>query len=507
MAKDNRIIIFDTTLRDGEQSPGASMLINQKIEIALMLQKLKVDIIEAGFAFASQQDFDSITQISKVINDVTICSLARATQKDIDAAFQALQYAKNKRIHTFVATSDIHLKYKLNKTREQILEIIHNSVKYARNLCDNIEWSAEDATRTDIDYLIQCVDVAIKAGATTINLPDTVGFSTPTEYGIMFEKVISSINADNIIFSTHCHNDLGMATANAFAGIAAGAKQVECTINGIGERAGNTALEEIVMILKTRKDFNFETNINTEKIQDISKAVQKVTGLTVQANKAIVGRNAFLHESGIHQDGVLKNKSTYELIKPEDVGIKINPIVLGRLSGRAALKDKLKEFGCNPNNEELSSMFNKFKEVAANKKFILDTDIIDIIHKNTDTKILQIIEFISYQIFTSNDLYKQVLVKLMLNGKQCEIKQNGNGVIDATYQAINKIAKINPLLYNFGIDAISNGSDATAIANVVLLYNESIFCASACDNDIIFAAAKAYVACINKILNQKSFIT
>jgi 2-isopropylmalate synthase len=502
MSKKDNIIIFDTTLRDGEQSPGASMTINEKIEIALMLEQMNVDIIEAGFAFASKTDLDSITEISKLIKNSTICSLARATERDISAANESIKFAERKRIHTFIATSDIHLQHKLHKTQDEVLDIIHSSVKYARNLCNNIEWSAEDATRTDINYLIRCVQTAIKAGAKTINLPDTVGFTTPLEYKQMFEEVIKNTDSDGIIFSTHCHNDLGMATANALCGIQGGARQVECAINGMGERAGNTAIEEFIMILKTRNDLNFRTNIDAKKIKDASKLVQKITGFTIQPNKAIVGKNAFLHESGIHQDGMLKCKNTYEIISPEDVGISVNPIVLGRLSGRAALKDKLKEFGCNPNDDELSVMFDKFKEIAATKKFILDNDIVDIINKNTGRNISQSVEFTSYQIISSSENEKHVSVKLLFNNQEITAKHKGSGVIDAIFQAINKIAGIEPILDSFTIDAVSNGSDAIGMANVVLTYNNSSFAASGCDNDIVIAASKAYVNGINKVLNS-----
>ncbi len=467
-----------------------------------MLQELNVDIIEAGFAFASKADFDSITEIARLIKNSTICSLARATKKDIDAAYESIKYAESKRIHTFIATSDIHLKHKLNKTQDEVLEMISNTVKYARNLCDNVEWSAEDATRTEIDYLIKCVQTAIKSGATTINLPDTVGFITPIEYKIMFEQVIKNVDCEGIVFSTHCHNDLGMATANAFAGICGGARQVECTINGIGERAGNTALEEFVMTLKTRSDLGFETNINAKQIKNASKLVQKITGFTIQPNKAIVGKNAFLHESGIHQDGILKNKSTYEIIDPEDIGIAVNPIVLGRLSGRAALKDKLKEFGCNPSDEELYMMFDKFKEIATTKKFILDNDIIDIINQNTGKKISQAIEFLSYQIINSTVQTKEVLVKLIFNNKECQSSHKGNGVIDAMFNSINEIVKINLVLDSFAIDAVSNGSDATGMAHVVISHGNKSFAASGCDNDITIAAGKAYVNGVNKVLNN-----
>ena len=377
--KTEKIVIFDTTLRDGEQSPGVSMSVNDKVNVAIQLEKMGVDVIEAGFAFASPADFEAIQKISKVVKNSIICSLARATQKDIDCAYEALKNANKKRIHTFIATSDIHLKYKLKKTQDEIVEIIKNSVSYAKSKCDDIEWSAEDATRTEINFLIKCVKTAIQAGATTINLPDTVGYCYPQEYQKMFERVINAVGKEidisNIIFSTHCHNDLGMATANALAGVIGGARQVECCVNGIGERAGNTAMEEIVMIFKTKKCFAFDTNIDTKQIKQISDTIRDISGFAIQPNKAIVGKNAFLHESGIHQDGVLKNKSTYEIINPEDVGIKTENIVLGKLSGRSALKAKVDEMGYKFTDEQINQIFVKFKEISGRKKFIVDEDI------------------------------------------------------------------------------------------------------------------------------------
>ena len=503
MSKKN-IIIFDTTLRDGEQSPGASMTVNEKIEIAMLLQQLNVDVIEAGFAFASKTDFEAIQQISKLVKNASICSLARAVQKDIEIAYEALKTSQNPRIHTFIATSDIHLKHKLLKTQDEVIEIIASSVKFAKNFCSNIEWSAEDATRTEINYLTKCVQTAIKAGATTINLPDTVGFATPLEYKTMFEYIIKNTDSQNVIFSTHCHNDLGMATANSLCGIQGGAKQVECTINGIGERAGNTALEEFVMTLKTRQDLGFNSSVNTKKIKEASKLVQKITGFTIQPNKAIVGKNAFLHESGIHQDGMLKEKSTYEIINKEDVGIKANPITLGRLSGRAALKEKLKEFACSPNDDELSIMFEKFKDIASRKKFILDNDIIDLINQNTNKQISQIVDFVSYHVIDETEDTKKVLLKLTINGKQVHDICIGNGVIDAIFKAVNNLTKTHPTLEAFSIDAVSSGSDSVGMTNVILSSNGKSFAASGCNTDITISAAKAYINGVNKILNSVS---
>ena len=377
--KTEKIVVFDTTLRDGEQSPGVSMSVQDKVSIAIQLEKMGVDVIEAGFAFASPADFEAIQKISQVVKNATICSLARATEKDIDCAYEALKSANKKRIHTFIATSDIHLKYKLKKTQDEVVEMIKNSVSYAKTKCNDIEWSAEDATRTEIGFLTKCVKTAIQAGATTINLPDTVGYCYPREYQKMFENVIKEVGKDvdisNIIFSTHCHNDLGMATANAISGTIGGARQIECCINGIGERAGNTATEEVVMAFKVRKELGFDTNIDTKQIKKISDTIRDISGFAIQPNKAIVGKNAFLHESGIHQDGVLKHKSTYEIIDPADVGIKADNIVLGKLSGRSALKSKIEEMGYKFMDEQINQIFIKFKEIASRKKFIVDEDV------------------------------------------------------------------------------------------------------------------------------------
>ena len=379
----NNIIIFDTTLRDGEQSPGVSISVDEKIVIAKELENFGVNVIEAGFAFASPADFEAISKISNIVKNSTICSLSRSTQKDIDCACEALKNANKKRLHIFVATSDIHLKYKLKKTQDEIIEIIKNSISYAIDRCSDIEWCAEDATRTDIGFLIKCVKTAIQAGATTINLPDTVGYCYPQEYQKMFETVIEEVKKEidisNIIFSAHCHNDLGMATANSISGVIGGARQIECCINGIGERAGNTATEEIAMIFKVRKDLGFDTSIDTTQIKKMSDKIRDISNFVIQPNKAIVGKNAFLHESGIHQDGVLKHKNTYEIIDPKDVGISVNNIVLGKLSGRSALRAKIKEMGYEFEEEQINKIFTEFKNVAIRKKVVVDEDIEKII--------------------------------------------------------------------------------------------------------------------------------
>jgi len=382
MQDNNSVIIFDTTLRDGEQCPGASMTLEQKLLVASALDELGVDVIEAGFAIASQGDFDSIVEISKVIKNATVCSLARTKERDIEVAYDAIKNARRPRIHTFASTSDIHVKHKLKMTKESVLEMIAKQVAFARNLTNDVEWSAEDATRTDMDYLCKCVETAINAGATTINLPDTVGYTTPIEHKAMFETIRNRVsNIDKAILSTHCHNDLGMATANSLAGIAGGARQVECTINGIGERAGNTALEEIVMAIKTRNDvFPYKTKIVSENIMRTSEIVAKASGFIVQNNKAIVGKNAFAHESGIHQDGMIKNKETYEIMTPESVGRNTH-LALGKHSGRAALKDRFEQLGYkNLSDEDLKILFIEFKTIGDKKKNVSDEDLVKLIN-------------------------------------------------------------------------------------------------------------------------------
>ena len=381
--KNNRIYIADVTLRDGEQAPGGAMFITEKIKVAEALDTMGVDIIEAGFAASSQGDFESIQSISKVVKNATICSLARTIKADIDTAIEAVKHAKNKRIHIFVPTSPLHMTYKLNKKPDEVLEMTKTFVSHARNFVDDVEWSAEDATRSDIDFLCRCIETAIESGARTINLPDTVGYATPLEYCELFKTLIERIpNSDKAVFSAHCHNDLGMATANSLAAISGGARQIECTINGIGERAGNAALEEVVMAVKTRKDrFPFATGINTTHISSISKLVSNVTDFSIQKHKAIVGANAFAHSSGIHQDGILKNSETYEIMTPESIGVEKTKLVLSKHSGRAGLKDMLDDYSIDLTYEDLDEVFEQFKKLCDYKKIILDIDILELVRK------------------------------------------------------------------------------------------------------------------------------
>lgn len=377
----NNVTIFDTTLRDGEQSPGASMTLSEKLQIAEQLEAMGVDVIEAGFPFSSKGDFEAVHSVAKLVKNAQVTGLARASEKDIDAVHEAVKPCPRPRIHTFISTSDLHMKHKLQMSPDQVYEKIVHSISYARNLCDDVEWSCEDGSRTDIDFLCRCVEGAIKAGARTINVPDTVGYSLPQEYAHIISTLIKRVpNSDKAIFSVHCHNDLGLAVANSLAAVQSGARQIECTINGIGERAGNTAMEEIVMAIKTRSDLlPFQTNIKTENITQISKLVSSITGFDVQKNKAIVGQNAFAHESGIHQDGMLKNSQTYQIMIPESIGLDKSELVLGKLSGRHAFKNRLQELGLSTENEDqINQAFKKFKDLADQKKSIIDDDLISI---------------------------------------------------------------------------------------------------------------------------------
>ena len=436
MAK-NQIIIFDTTLRDGEQSPGASMSLEEKIKIAYAFQDLGVDVMEAGFPAASQGDFEAVTEISKILKTTIPCGLARALKNDLEKCVESLKHAKNFRIHTFVSTSDLHIKHKLQKTKEEVLDLIKFSVEFAKKHTDDVEWSPEDATRTDPDYLCKTVELAIKCGAKTINIPDTVGYALPSDYERIIKDLFNRVpNIDKVVVSTHTHNDLGLGVANALAGISAGARQVECTINGIGERAGNAALEEIVMALKTRNDLMpFSTNINTKKISACSKLVSSVTGFPIQYNKAIVGKNAFAHESGIHQDGMLKNRETYEIMTPESVGVKKTSLVMGKHSGRHAFKDKLSDLGyADVTDDVIQAAFGKFKILADKKKHIYDEDIVALVDDSLiiDNKI-NAINLKSLKVFAGTGEPQKAMMKLEVFGDIKEASETGDGPVDAIF--------------------------------------------------------------------------
>jgi len=501
MAKEsNRIIIFDTTLRDGEQSPGMSMNLEEKLLVASALDAMGVDVIEAGFAIASNGDFAAIEAIAKATKNAVVCSLARAKSADIERAAEAVKPAKRPRIHTFISTSDIHLKYQFRLTREEVLEIIRDTVKLARKFTDNVEWSAMDATRSDVEYLCKACETAIKAGATTVNIPDTVGYATPEDYGRLIRTLKEKVpGMDKVIISTHCQNDLGLATANSLAAISNGARQIECTINGIGERAGNTALEEVVMAIHTRKDiFPFTTGIDTKHITRASRLIQSITGAMVQVNKAIVGANAFAHESGIHQDGVLKHAGTYEIMTPESVGLTKSNLVLGKHSGRHALKSKLQELGLNLGDNSFEEVFEKFKELADKKKDIYDNDLIALVDNQTIRGDEQI-KFISLAVNCGSKGPAKAELELEIDGAAKSAKTNGDGPVDAAFNAIKKLVPLETKLVLYQVSAITKGTDAQAEVTVRLEKDGVVVNGSAADTDTIVASVMAYISALNKL--------
>ena len=508
--RDKNIIIFDTTLRDGEQSPGASMNTLEKIQIAQQLEKLNVDIIEAGFAAASPGDFDAISQIAQTIQNSSICSLARAIDSDIKLAGESIAKAKAKRIHTFIATSPIHMEFKLKMTPNEVIKRAVNAVKYAKTFVDDVEFSLEDAGRSELSFMKEITQAVIEAGAKTINLPDTVGYRLPNEITLMVKNMvdfIKSINS-NAIVSLHNHNDLGLAVANTLAGIEAGARQVECTINGLGERAGNAAMEEIVMALKTRKDiFNgIDTNINTKEIYQTSRMIARITGIEPQPNKAIVGKNAFSHESGIHQDGMLKNTQTYEIMKPEDIGIEKNDtLVLGKHSGRAAFKDKLLHLGFGDiSDDTLNLSFKKFKILSDKKKNIVDEDIRGIFLDSINY-MPEIYKLISYEIDSNStqNIYKAIVHIESNDGKTITQESSGNGTLEAIFSAIDKATNIKGELQDYSVKSLTKGQDSLANAMVKVLFNKNTpaIITQGIDINTLLASAKAYMNALNRYLS------
>ncbi len=498
-----RIIkIFDTTLRDGEQSPGASMNVDEKIQISKQLVKLGVDIIEAGFPIASQGDFEAVKRIANEVHGAVIAGLARAKEEDIKRAWEAVKDAPQKRIHTFHSTSDIHLKHQFRVSREEALKRSVEMVKFARGLTDDIEFSPMDATRTELSYLIEVVSAVIEAGASTVNIPDTVGYTTPTEFGAMIKAIKDRIG-DSAVISVHCHNDLGLAVANSLSAILNGAGQVECTINGIGERAGNCSLEEVVMGLATRKDFyQATTNINTKEIIRTSRLLTRITGIPVQPNKAIVGANAFAHESGIHQDGLLKEKMTYEIIKPEDIGLKQTELVLGKHSGRHAFKTRLRELGFDLGTEETEGAFVKFKHLADQKKHIFDEDIETLVSEEF-SKIPEAYTLIGLSVSSGTKTAPKASLKMKVKGKTVQKTARGDGPVDATYKAIALITKTKSKLLKFEVKSITGGTDALGEVLVSLEENGRTVRGSGADTDIIVASAKAYINALNKLTARK----
>jgi len=501
----DRVYIFDTTLRDGEQSPGATMNLDEKMQIAQLLEEMNVDIIEAGFPIASNGDFEAVSEISKNIKNSTIAGLSRAKIADIDRAWEAVRHAKSPRIHTFIATSPIHMKYKLMKTEEEVLESIKHTVSHARNLCDNIEWSCEDGGRSNLDFLYKCIELAIMSGATTINIPDTVGFTLPSEFGSIFKSVKNNVpNIDKAILSTHTHNDLGLAVANSVAAIQEGARQVECTINGLGERAGNAALEEVVMTLKVKKDLMpFHTNVKSEYITKASRLVSSITGFTVQPNKAIVGANAFAHEAGIHQDGMLKNAETYEIMTPESVGLNKSSLVLGKHSGKHAFSEKLKELGYDFGDNALMELFGRFKDLADKKKEIFEEDLIALAGERTLTYD-EHIKFVSLEVNAGSLSEHQAKLILIMDEKKQSNTSLGNGPVDATFNCIKQITQTDFRLKLYQVHAITAGTDAQGEVTVRLEDDDLSSQAKGSDPDIIVASAKAYISALNRLLFKKT---
>src|SRR6478609_5159453 len=501
----DRVVIFDTTLRDGEQCPGATMTHEEKLEVAELLDTMGVDIIEAGFPIASEGDFAAVHEIAKRTKNAIVCGLSRAAFNDIERCAEAIKPAERKRIHTFLSTSPVHMKWKLQKEPHEVLDMVIAQVTRARNHVEDVEWSAEDGTRTEFDYLCRCVEAAIKAGATTINIPDTVGYTTPEEYFEMFRKVRETVpNSDKAVFSVHCHNDLGMAVANSLAGVKAGCRQIECCINGIGERAGNTALEEVVMAMKVRNDvLPYWTRIDSTMLMRASKLVGAATSFPVQYNKAIVGRNAFAHESGIHQDGMLKNAQTYEIMTPETVGVKQTSLVMGKHSGRHAFVHKLEEMGYHLQSNQIEDAFVRFKTLADRKKHVYDEDIEALV----DEEMAQShdrIKLLSLTVIAGTRGPQRATMKLDIEGRQMIEECEGNGPVDATFNCIKAMVPHEAVLELYQVHAVTEGTDAQAEVSVRLSENGRAVTSKGADPDTLVASAKAYLGALNKLMVRRS---
>jgi 2-isopropylmalate synthase len=498
----DKLIIFDTTLRDGEQSPGAAMTREEKIRIARQLEKLGVDVIEAGFAAASPGDFEAIRAIAEIIKDSTVCSLARASENDVRRAGEAIKPAKSGRIHTFIATSPIHMENKLRMTPDQVVERAVQAVKWAKEYTNDVEFSAEDAVRSEIDFLVRVFDAVIQAGATTINVPDTVGYSIPALWGERFKELLARVpNANKVVWSTHCHNDLGMAVANSLAAVMNGARQVECTINGLGERAGNASLEEVVMAVKTRKDvFDCDSRIDTTQIVPTSKLVSSITGYPVQPNKAIVGANAFAHESGIHQDGVLKHRETYEIMRAEDVGWNANKLTLGKLSGRNAFRTRLKELGIELDSEDtLNATFARFKDLADKKSEIFDEDLQALVSDEFISEASENYKLVYLHVCSETGETPHATVTVLDNGAEDSAEADGGGPVDASFKAIEVMAQSGAELLLYSVNNITTGTDAQGEVTVRLSKGGRIVNGQGADTDIVIASAKAYLNALNKL--------
>ena len=500
-----RLIIFDTTLRDGEQSPGASLNNKEKIEIAYQLASLGVDVIEAGFPITSPGDFRAVQDVSKSVKGPAICGLARAVKKDIDAAYNAVKYSKRPRIHVFLATSKIHMKYKLKKAEDEILKAAVWGVQYAKKKIQDIEFSPEDASRTEPRFLYQVLEAVIDAGATTVNIPDTVGYATPYEFGKLIKEIRENVpNIDKAVISVHCHNDLGLAVSNSLVAVLNGARQVECTINGLGERAGNASLEEIVMATRTRQDiFNVSTNIKTKGLYKASRLVSKLTGMPIQPNKAIVGQNAFSHESGIHQDGLLKEKTTYEIMRPEDVGFGETKLVLGKHSGRHAFKARLKKLGYKLSEKYLDNAFIHFKELADKKKEIFDEDLATIVEDEIGTSVPKTFTLVSFQALSGNETVPRATVRLKKAHDLHTGTSKGDGPVDACYKAVDSITGIKGRLADYQLRAVTRGKDALGEVSIRYVSNGIEVSGRGASTDVIEASLKAYIDAINKLAYRK----
>jgi 2-isopropylmalate synthase len=500
----DRVVIFDTTLRDGEQCPGATMTHEEKLEVAALLDEMGVDIIEAGFPIASDGDFAAVNEIARRTKNAVVCGLARAAFKDIDICAEAIRPAERRRIHTFLSTSPVHMKYKLQKEPHDVYEMVIAQVARARGHTDDVEWSSEDGTRTEHDFLCRCVEAAIKAGATTINIPDTVGYSVPEEYFALIKMVRERVpNSDQARFSVHCHNDLGMAVANSLAGVRAGARQIECTINGIGERAGNAALEEVVMAMRVRNDvMPFWNGVNSKMLTRASKLVAAVTSFPVQYNKAIVGRNAFAHESGIHQDGMLKHTQTYEIMVPEDVGVKQTSLVMGKHSGRHAFVHKLEELGYQLAGNQLEDAFVRFKALADRKKHVYDEDLEALVDEEIAT-FQDHIKLVSLTVIAGTHGPQRATMKVDIAGKPAIAECEGNGPVDATFNCIKAMVPHQAVLELYQVHAVTEGTDAQAEVSVRLSENGRSVTAKGADPDTLVASAKAYLAALNKLVARR----
>ena len=500
-----KLIIFDTTLRDGEQSPGASMTKDEKIRIARALEAMKVDIIEAGFPIASDGDFEAVKAVAEIVRDSTICGLARAVKKDIERAGEAIKPANSGRIHTFLATSPIHMKHKLRMTPDEVVEAAVKAVRMARAYTDNIEFSPEDAGRSEPDFLCRIIEAVITEGATTINIPDTVGYNIPHQFGELIKQLIERVpNSDKAVFSVHCHNDLGLAVANSLSAVLAGARQVECTINGLGERAGNASLEEIIMAVRTRKDaFPCDSTLDTTQILTCSKLVAGITGFNVQPNKAIVGANAFAHESGIHQDGVLKSRETYEIMRPQDVGWATNRLVLGKHSGRNAFKTRMAELNIDFSSEqELNEVFIRFKTLADKKHDIFDEDLQALVTESALDTENESIKLVSLRVCCETGETPNATMTLNINGKEQKAESPGDGPVDACFKAIEKITATGVNLQLYSVNAITTGTDSQGEVTVRVEKDGYIVNGQGADTDIVIASAKSYINALNKVINN-----